>query len=92
MWNEMYQVQQCMDATHWMIRRCQGAWTSMTESFALLDKEVGDVLYLTEDSEAGEEWVAAVSALFFGVFCCFCLFVVFLCVLSVFCVLGKKIK
>jgi hypothetical protein len=48
-----------VNAMQQMIKWCQGAWTSVRESFALLDEVVGDVLYLTGDeeseSEAGEE-------------------------------------
>jgi ABC-type multidrug transport system fused ATPase/permease subunit len=50
--NEVFQVQQHMDAMQRMVRQCQGAWTSMRELFALLDKVVGDLLYLTGDKES----------------------------------------
>jgi ABC-type multidrug transport system fused ATPase/permease subunit len=50
--NEVYQVQQRMDAMQQMVRQCQGAWASMRELFALLDEAVGDVLYLTKDEES----------------------------------------
>jgi hypothetical protein len=58
-WNEVFQVQQHMDAMQRMLRRCQGAWASMRESSVILDEVVGSVLYLTGDeeseSEAGKE-------------------------------------
>jgi hypothetical protein len=43
--NEVFQVQ-CMDAMQQMVRWCQGAWASVRESFALLDKAVGGALSL----------------------------------------------
>jgi hypothetical protein len=57
--NEVFQMRQRMDAMQRMVRRCQGAWVSVRESFTLLDEAVGGALYLTENeesaSEAGEE-------------------------------------
>jgi hypothetical protein len=41
-----------MDAMQWMVRGCQGAWTNVRESFALLDEAIGDALYLTKDEES----------------------------------------
>jgi ABC-type multidrug transport system fused ATPase/permease subunit len=39
--NEVFQVRQRMDAIKRMVRQCQGAWVSVRELFALLDKAVG---------------------------------------------------
>jgi hypothetical protein len=44
-----------MDAMQRMVRRCQGAWASVRESFALLVKAVGGALYLTGDEESASE-------------------------------------
>jgi hypothetical protein len=78
------------------IIRCQGAWASMRESFALLDEEVGGVLYLTVDKEseskAGEECSCSFCIVFVVFFCCFWSFCGILCVFVWFCMLGKKKK
>jgi hypothetical protein len=55
MQNEVWQVQQCVDAMQRIVRQCQGAWTSVRETFALLDEAVGVVLYLSEDKESKSE-------------------------------------
>jgi hypothetical protein len=53
--NEVFQMRQLMDAMQRMVRRCQGAWVSVRESFTLLEEAVGGVLYLTGDEESASE-------------------------------------
>jgi hypothetical protein len=40
----VYQVEQHVHAMQRIVHRCKGPWTSMRESFALLDKAVGGTL------------------------------------------------